>query len=141
MIAVCPYCYQRNKGSKRLLTRIKTNEKNNRTRAILCAHREEHNKTPCHQRLWLGKRLLARDCHHETYTDRIERHSSPTFRRIYGTSVQSSEGKAMNIDATTSTASVDAAIIYLASRDALDKLATPTPVLYGNVVMMPVIGK
>jgi hypothetical protein len=47
----------------------------------------------------------------------------------------------MNIDATTSTASVDAAIIYLASRDALDKLATPTPVLYGNVVMMPVIGK
>jgi hypothetical protein len=47
----------------------------------------------------------------------------------------------MNIDATTSTHAVDAALAYLASRDALDKLATPTPVLYGNVVMMPVIGK
>jgi hypothetical protein len=47
----------------------------------------------------------------------------------------------MNIDATTSTASVDRALEYLKSKDALDKLATPTPVLYGNVVMMPVIGK
>jgi len=85
--------------------------------------------------------MLARDCQHKAHTDCHERHSSVAFRCVYGRSVQSSEGKAMNIDATTSTASVDAAIIYLASRDALDKLATPTPVLYGNVVMMPVIGK
>ena len=41
----------------------------------------------------------------------------------------------MNIDATASTASVDAAIRYLASKGALGKLATPTPVLYGSVVM------
>jgi hypothetical protein len=41
----------------------------------------------------------------------------------------------MNIDATTSTASVDAALAYLASKGALGKLATPTPVLYGSVVM------
>ena len=83
--------------------------------------------------------MLARDCQHETHTDCVERHSSSTFRRVYGTSVQSSE-KAMN-DATTSTASVDAALDYLILRDALDKLSEPVAVLYDNVVMMPVIGK
>jgi hypothetical protein len=41
----------------------------------------------------------------------------------------------MNIDATASTASVDAAIAYLASKGALLKLATPTPVLYKDIVM------
>jgi hypothetical protein len=47
----------------------------------------------------------------------------------------------MNIDATTSTTSVDAALDYLILRDALDKLSEPVAVLYDNVVMMPVIGK
>ena len=41
----------------------------------------------------------------------------------------------MNIDATTSTASVDAAIAYLASKGVLHKLKTPTPVLYRDIVM------
>ena len=41
----------------------------------------------------------------------------------------------MNIDATTSTASVDAAIAYLALKGALHKLKTPTPVLYRDIVM------
>lgn len=41
----------------------------------------------------------------------------------------------MNIDATTSTAAVDAAIAYLASKGALLKVSTPTPVLYQDVVM------
>jgi hypothetical protein len=41
----------------------------------------------------------------------------------------------MNIDATSSTASVDAAIRYLTSKGALLKLATPTPVLYKDIVM------
>ena len=36
---------------------------------------------------------------------------------------------------TTSTASVDAATAYLASKGALGKLATPTPVLYKDIVM------
>ena len=41
----------------------------------------------------------------------------------------------MNIDATASTPSVDAALAYLASRGVLLKLATPTPVLYRDIVM------
>lgn len=41
----------------------------------------------------------------------------------------------MNIDATTNTASVDAAIRYLALKGALKKLETPTPVLYRDIVM------
>ena len=41
----------------------------------------------------------------------------------------------MNIDATTSTAAVDAAIAYLASKGALLKLALPCPIMYGNIVM------
>jgi hypothetical protein len=41
----------------------------------------------------------------------------------------------MNIDATTSTASVDAALAYLASRGALDKLALPCPIMYLHIVM------
>ena len=41
----------------------------------------------------------------------------------------------MNIDATASTASVDAALRYLALKGALHKLKTPTPVLYRDIVM------
>jgi hypothetical protein len=41
----------------------------------------------------------------------------------------------MNIDATTSTASVDAALAYLASRGALEKLALPCPIMYRDIVM------
>ena len=41
----------------------------------------------------------------------------------------------MNIDATSSTASVDAALAYLASRGALDKLALPCPIMYLHIVM------
>ena len=136
-----PLLLQRNKGSKRLLTRTKTNEKNRRTQRILCAYREKHDEATSHQRLWLDKWMLARDCQHEEHADCHERHSSRPIRCVYGRSVQSSEGKAMNIDATTSTASVDAALDYLILRDALDKLSEPVAVLYGNVVMMPVIGK
>jgi hypothetical protein len=39
------------------------------------------------------------------------------------------------IPTTTSTASVDAAIAYLAKKGALAKLAVPTPVLYKDIVM------
>lgn len=38
-------------------------------------------------------------------------------------------------DATTSTAAVDAAIAYLASKGALAKVLTPTPVLYRDIVV------
>ena len=38
-------------------------------------------------------------------------------------------------NATTSTAAVDAAIAYLASKGALLKVSTPTLVLYRDVVM------
>ena len=47
----------------------------------------------------------------------------------------------MNIDATASTASVDAAIAYLALKQALHKLKTPTPVLYKDIVMWRKVGK
>lgn len=41
----------------------------------------------------------------------------------------------MNIDATTNTASVDAAIAYLSKKGALHKLSRRTPVLYKDIVM------
>lgn len=44
-------------------------------------------------------------------------------------------------EATRPTEAVNAALDYLILRDALDKLSEPVEVLYGNVVMMPVIGK
>lgn len=46
-----------------------------------------------------------------------------------------------DIDATASTASVDAAIAYLASKGALHKLKTPTPVLYRDIVMWRKVGR
>lgn len=44
-------------------------------------------------------------------------------------------------EATRPIDAVNAALDYLILRDALDKLSEPVEVLYGNVVMMPVIGK
>lgn len=78
--------------------------------------------------------MLARDCQHETHTNCVERHSSPTFRRVARRSV--CKGRYQVTDEQFRVESVDRALEYLKSKDALDKLSEPVPMLWGYVIML-----
>ncbi len=86
--------------------------------------------------------MLARDCRHEEHADRVQHRNPSAVWRLPCRRLRQRQrgGEAMN-DATTSTASVDAAIAYLASKGALHKLSNPTPVLYKDIVMWRKVGK